>query len=77
MKFKLFLSTMFCMLNLSVLNVKSQVDEMTITKSLNDTLVVTTISKELYICTCKPNTANPNGEGKIFQSIALFKIIYN
>ncbi len=35
-------------------------------KEISDTLIITAISKELYICTCKPNTANPNGEGKIY-----------
>jgi hypothetical protein len=35
-------------------------------KSLTDTLVITKINKDLYICTCKPNTASPNGEGKIY-----------
>lgn len=57
---------MLCMLSLSVFSVKSQADEEPTDKSFNDTLVLTTISKDLYICTCKPNTANPNGEGKIY-----------
>jgi hypothetical protein len=34
--------------------------------SLNDTLVIKNISKDLYVCTCKPNTANPSGEGEIY-----------
>lgn len=54
------------MLKLSASNVESKVDEEPLHKSLNDTLILTTISKDLYICTCKPNTANPNGEGKIY-----------
>jgi len=54
------------MLNLSAFNVNSKEDDEPVNKSQNDTLVLTTISKDLYICTCKPNTANPNGEGKIY-----------
>ena len=57
---------MLCMLNLSAFNAKSKADEEPIHKGLIDTLVLTTIRKDLYICTCKPNTANPNGEGKIY-----------
>ncbi|MGE0076419.1 MAG: DNRLRE domain-containing protein [Bacteroidales bacterium] len=54
------------MLTFLVFDVKSQTEGGGIPKSSNDTLVITAISKELYICTCKPNTANPNGEGKIY-----------
>jgi hypothetical protein len=36
-------------------------------------LVVTTISKDLYICTCKPNTANPNGGGKVYYQGKFYK----
>ncbi len=53
-------------LSLSAFNVKFKTDKESVHKSLNDTLVITKISKDLYICTCKPNTANPNGEGKIY-----------
>ena len=73
MKTNLYLITMFCVLSLSAFNVKSQADEEPLTKSLNDTLVLTTISKDLYICTCKPNTANPNGEGKIYYQGRFYK----
>ena len=66
MKTNLYVITMLCVLSLSAFNAKSQTDEEPLDKSLNDTLVLTTISKDLYICTCKPNTANPNGEGKIY-----------
>jgi hypothetical protein len=45
-------------------NIKNAKD--TISKNLYDTLVIKEISKELYICTCKPNTSNPGGEGQIF-----------
>jgi hypothetical protein len=53
-------------MDLSAYKEKSKPDEEPIDKSLNDTLVITKIIKDLYICTCKPNTANPNGEGKIY-----------
>jgi hypothetical protein len=32
----------------------------------SDTLVIKEISKELYVCSCKPNISNPGGEGKIY-----------
>jgi hypothetical protein len=65
-KIYLFLITMLCILSLTAFEVKSKAIEEPVCKSVNDTLVITTISKDLYICTCKPNTANPNGEGKIY-----------
>lgn len=66
MKTKLFLFAVLCVLVLSAFNVKSQEDEEPIHKSLNDTLVIDDISKELYICTCKPNTSNPAGKGDFY-----------
>ncbi len=73
MKTNLFLFTMLCVLNLSAFHVKSQAAEEPLGKSLNDTLVLTTISKDLYICTCKPNTANPNGGGEIYFQGKFYK----
>lgn len=64
---------MLCVLNLSAFHVKSQAAEEPLGKSLNDTLVLTTISKDLYICTCKPNTANPNGGGEIYFQGKFYK----
>lgn len=31
-----------------------------------DTIVIKEISKELYVCSCKPDISNPGGEGKIY-----------
>lgn len=63
----LFLYIMICLFGLSADNAESKGAEELINKSQkSDTLVLTTIIKDLYICTCKPNTANPNGEGKIY-----------
>lgn len=58
--------SMLSILSLSAFNVKFKTEEEPAHKSLNDTLVITKVIKDLYICTCKPNTANPNGEGKIY-----------
>jgi hypothetical protein len=41
-------------------------DKNAISKNLYDTLIIKGISNELYICTCKPNTCNPSGEGKLY-----------
>jgi len=65
MKISLLLFTMLSVLNLSVFHVKSQAVEEPLDKSLNDILVLTTISKDLYICTSKPEIANPDGGGEI------------
>ena len=35
-------------------------------KSLNDTLVINQLIKELYVCTCKPDISNPGGKGQIY-----------
>ena len=53
-------------LSLSAFNGDLKAEEVYVHKSLNDTLVITKISKDLYICTCKPDIANPGGEGKIY-----------
>jgi hypothetical protein len=66
MKLYLFSFSMVCILSLSAFEVKFKASDKPVYKNMNDTLVITTISKDLYICTCKPNTANPNGEGKIY-----------
>jgi hypothetical protein len=58
-----FLFTMICMLSLSAFNVKFKADNESVLKNLNDTLVITTISIDLYICSCKPDIANPGGAG--------------
>lgn len=59
--------SMLSIVSLSAFNVKSKADkEESVHKILNDTLVITKISKDLYICTCKPDIANPGGEGKIY-----------
>jgi len=66
MKTKLALVTVLCVLILSAFSVKPQENKEPVQKSLFDTLVIKDISKELYICTCKPNTANPSGKGKLY-----------
>ncbi len=66
MKTNLLLIMAISILNLPVFGTKPKIDKEKTNKSLTDTLVITKISKDLYICTCKPNTASPNGEGKIY-----------
>ena len=53
-------------LNMPVFGTNPKIDKVKTNKSLTDTLVITKISKDLYICTCKPNTASPNGGGQIY-----------
>ena len=66
MKTHLFLIVALFLMNMSVSGANPDTDEGTV----YDTLVIKNIMKELYMCTCKPNTANPNGEGKVyFQGI--------
>lgn len=66
MRTKLLLIIALYILNLPVFGAKLKVDKEKTNKSLYDTLVIKSISNELYICTCKPNTCNPNGEGKVY-----------
>lgn len=66
MKTNLFIGLAFCLLNLPVFGGNPEVENNSKDKILNDTIVITTVSKEVYICTCKPDTCNPGGEGKIF-----------
>lgn len=35
-------------------------------KSVNDSIFIKHVTKELYVCTCKPDSANPSGKGKIY-----------
>ena len=58
--------TMTISFSLSAYNAESHSDVRPVSKSHNDTLVLTTISKDLYICTCKPDIANPGGAGEIY-----------
>ncbi|MBW1612494.1 MAG: DNRLRE domain-containing protein [Deltaproteobacteria bacterium] len=51
---------------LSSFNVNPKPEEEPFPERLNDTLVITKISKDLYICTCKPDIANPGGGGEIY-----------
>jgi hypothetical protein len=51
---------------LSAFNVNPEPEEESLPESLNDTIVISKIIKDLYICTCKPDIANPGGEGKIY-----------
>lgn len=66
MKTNLFIVLAFCLLNLPVFGGNSEAENNSKDKILNDTIVITTVNKEVYICTCKPDTCNPGGEGEIF-----------
>jgi len=54
--------------SLSIEQVKTDIDFVISikSKSLNDTMVIKNIIKELYVCTCKPDTNNPSGNGEIY-----------
>ena len=47
----------------------SQPEEGSLPERLNDTIVISKITKDLYICTCKPDIANPGGEGKYKKDV--------
>lgn len=62
MKTNILLLTITVLLNLTAFASDPKTDK----NGQTDTLIIETISKELYICTCKPNTSNPGGEGKVY-----------
>ncbi len=62
----LLLLSIISILSLSAFNMKFKADKESVHNSINDTLVISKISKDLYICTCKPDIANPGGEGEIY-----------
>jgi len=66
MKSNLFLIFLLCILNYAVFGNNLNTNKGSISKNKMDTIVIQDISKEVYICTCKPNTCNPNGGGMIF-----------
>ena len=66
MKSNLLIVLAFCLMNLPVFGQNPEVENNSKDKILIDTIVITKVSKEVYICTCKPDTCNPGGEGKIF-----------
>lgn len=66
MKTNLLIVLAFCLLNVPVFGGNPEEENNSKDEILNDTMVITTVSKEVYICTCKPDTCNPGGEGKIF-----------
>jgi hypothetical protein len=66
MKTNLFLIFVICMLNYPVVGRTSGVKKDPTHKSIVDTLVIQDISKEVYMCTCKPNTCNPAGDGQLY-----------
>lgn len=61
MKTSLILAVAFCTLIYPVFG------HDTTPKNAHDTLIIKEISKELYVCTCKPNTSNPGGNQIYFQ----------
>lgn len=66
MKTNLFFVLAICPLYFTVFGTNPIRNEGALHKNAYDTLVIQEISKELYVCTCKPNTSNPAGEGQIY-----------
>ena len=61
MKTNLLLVIVIGILNLPAFGKSSKIE-----KNVNDTLIIRGISKELYICTCKPDVSNPSGRGELY-----------
>jgi hypothetical protein len=66
MKTTLILILVICTLNYPLSGTAANPHKKLIEKEKSDTLIIKDISKELYICTCKPHTCNPTGEGQIY-----------
>jgi len=60
------LALAFCLWNLPVFGEDPEVEINSKDLIYYDTIVITKVSKEVYICTCKPDTCNPGGEGQIY-----------
>lgn len=73
MKTTLLLILVICTLNYPFSGTAASPHKKLTDKQTIDTLVIKDISKELYICTCKPNTSNPSGEGQIYYQGKYFE----